>query len=277
MDKFFEWISNNSFAAAILIASFGVLIFSIVLIYLIAFFQGREISFWPPKIGNKPLGKKNTEPTENPDNKNEHNIISQSDENENIYILKKTGIERVYTNLTDCKNDMVLDFQRATEIRLLLQIGRRELGDGVSSMFFPLSKQKNQPGTRLRVLRAANKTPFLSKTRAERRGRTTYDEWQGELNRLHGIILRLKNIYHVNVEEREHLEPYLWRIFIFDNTAYVSGYLYGSGNDNTAVVYKIKEGENSIYAIFDKYFEYLWKKYEPNTDPESDKHWVNWE
>lgn len=49
MDAFFQWLSSNTLATTILIVAFGV----VVVIYAIAFAQGREISFWPPKIGIK--------------------------------------------------------------------------------------------------------------------------------------------------------------------------------------------------------------------------------
>lgn len=50
MVEFIKWLSNNSVATGALIVVFGIVVF----IYLFAFFQGREISFWPPKIGAKP-------------------------------------------------------------------------------------------------------------------------------------------------------------------------------------------------------------------------------
>lgn len=54
MDQFFIWLSNNPFAANILVTLLGVLVASVVIMYLVAFFQGREISFWPPRFGKKP-------------------------------------------------------------------------------------------------------------------------------------------------------------------------------------------------------------------------------
>lgn len=53
MDELFKWLAGNTFASNIFIISFGIVIISISLTYLVAFFQGREISFWPPKIGAK--------------------------------------------------------------------------------------------------------------------------------------------------------------------------------------------------------------------------------
>ena len=49
MDAFFQWLSSSMIATAILVFSFGIF----VVIFTVAFFQGREISFWPPKIGPK--------------------------------------------------------------------------------------------------------------------------------------------------------------------------------------------------------------------------------
>lgn len=59
MSAFFDWLSKNPTATNILIWSFVILVISVAIIYLVAFFQGREISFWPPKIGQKP-GSKNS-------------------------------------------------------------------------------------------------------------------------------------------------------------------------------------------------------------------------
>jgi len=59
MDKFFSWLSQNPIATNTLIIAFGVLVSSLVLIYTVAFFQGRSVSFWPPKIGEKPPREKN--------------------------------------------------------------------------------------------------------------------------------------------------------------------------------------------------------------------------
>ncbi len=49
MDAFFQWLSGNIIATTTFMFAIGVF----VLIFAIAFVQGREISFWPPKIGPK--------------------------------------------------------------------------------------------------------------------------------------------------------------------------------------------------------------------------------
>ena len=46
----FDWLAANPIPGAILLVTLGV-----VLLYLVAFFQGREISFWPPRLSGKPV------------------------------------------------------------------------------------------------------------------------------------------------------------------------------------------------------------------------------
>ena len=53
MADFFLWLSSNSIAATILVIAFGTLIIAVIVIFVVAFLQGREIAFWPPKVGMK--------------------------------------------------------------------------------------------------------------------------------------------------------------------------------------------------------------------------------
>lgn len=55
MKDFLEWLSSNEQILIAIEVSLIALAVSISLIYLIAFFQGRPISFWPPKIGRKSM------------------------------------------------------------------------------------------------------------------------------------------------------------------------------------------------------------------------------
>ena len=50
MNELFKWLSANPVATTTFIVAF-----SVMLTYLLAFFQGREISLWPPRIGGKPI------------------------------------------------------------------------------------------------------------------------------------------------------------------------------------------------------------------------------
>ncbi len=178
---------------------------------------------------------------------------------------ESTGIIAVYENLDMCAQDMQNEFEKAKNVRLLLQIGRRELGDGKSSLFWSGSKLKTKPDEKIQVLRASAKSPFLSEERARKRGGTTVTRWRKHLQDLHDEIVYLHDDCHVQIEEEEHCEPFLWRIFLFDDIAYVSGYIFRREVDSKCVVYKFRQGGNSLYSVFDKYFRYLWLKYSPTS------------
>lgn len=193
------------------------------------------------------------------------------------YMNEKTGIVKVFKNLEDCEEEMRTDFKKARDVRLLLQVGRRELGGHERSFFWNLAKERNQPGTSIRVLRAAEYSPFLSEERAKQR-KNLYTEWQFYIHQLTNTIRLLRDSYHVQIEEREHCEPFLWRIFIFDDIAYVSAYLYPRDNDKITVVYRLRKGETSLFTVFSKYFDYLWIKYDSTTiGQDTVQKWVTWE
>jgi hypothetical protein len=54
MADFFSWLTGGSLSAIIFIVLASCFLASVFLIYTIAFLQGREVSFWPPKIGKRP-------------------------------------------------------------------------------------------------------------------------------------------------------------------------------------------------------------------------------
>ena len=175
------------------------------------------------------------------------------------YMEERTGIAEVFNNLESCKTDMQAEFKKANNIRLLLQIGRREIGESDASYFGVLAREKNQPNAKIRVLRASKESPFMSEERAKVRG-ANIRRWREDIRRLANEIDILRDELGIKIEDREHSEPFLWRIFLFDDVAYISAYLHQSDNDQKAVVYKLIKSEKSLYAIFDKYFEYLWAK-----------------
>lgn len=70
MNEILEWLSYNPIITTVLVVSFVIAFAAVVLIYLVAFFQGREISLWPPRIGPKPVAEDDKESVQNPDSDN---------------------------------------------------------------------------------------------------------------------------------------------------------------------------------------------------------------
>jgi serine/threonine-protein kinase len=54
MSEFLKWLSAHPAAAATVVGSFGIVTLAVTSMYVVAFVQGRSVSFWPPKIGPKP-------------------------------------------------------------------------------------------------------------------------------------------------------------------------------------------------------------------------------
>jgi hypothetical protein len=54
MNEFFKWLASNPIVGNILVFTLVAAIAIFVTMYVIAFFQDREIVLWPPKIGPKP-------------------------------------------------------------------------------------------------------------------------------------------------------------------------------------------------------------------------------
>jgi eukaryotic-like serine/threonine-protein kinase len=84
MDKIVDLLNQNSLVAI----AFIIVVIAVVLMFVIAFFQGRAIEFWPPKIGEKPKSanlpkdavvseKHDHHPSKNVDDRNVYSPSSQ--------------------------------------------------------------------------------------------------------------------------------------------------------------------------------------------------------
>src|SRR4029078_604174 len=78
------------------------------------------------------------------------------------------------------------------------------------------------------------------------------------------------------LKSRQHKEGYMWRLFIFEEVAYVQPYLYSKNNSDHAPVLKLsrytlssekKQEENlsSLYKVFLNYFDFKWDECRPDT------------
>ena len=195
------------------------------------------------------------------------------------YLEENLGIVKAYPCLESAGPDMQEDMEKSTISALLLQIGRKELGATTESFFYEILRDSEQPGRKVRILHASLDSPFLSRQRAQYRGSPEkFGEWQAGVKNVREHIKVLQELGRCKIVSREHKEPFLWRIFIFDDVVYVSAYIHPRKNDALATVYKIKKGKpNSLYSVFCKYFEYLWRKYDPESTmiSEEDK-WKDW-
>ena len=57
MNDIFKTVFSNSAALAVFLAAASLLVLAVITIYVVAFVQGRSVSFWPPRVGPKPLAQ----------------------------------------------------------------------------------------------------------------------------------------------------------------------------------------------------------------------------
>jgi serine/threonine protein kinase len=128
MSDFFKLLSSNPLVANVLLVILSIVITVLSSIYLIAFIQGREISFWPPKIGQR-LGRTKEQSKPNISSAIDqslsspsfaYNEISQGSTEKSIDILSSARYSLVKKNLVG-STDRGLDIDSLSILELLAQ------------------------------------------------------------------------------------------------------------------------------------------------------------
>lgn len=168
------------------------------------------------------------------------------------------GLTMRYESFNSAKDDITKAFEKATNTRILLQLGRGIIG-GNNSLLFELAK--NIPnGSNIKLLYADKDSKHLSSSVAKTRAPSVLVEWESAINYTEGSIDTLKAT-KIAIEARKHTEPYLWRLFFFDNDLFVVPYVSTRNNEQYAKVYRYEKNENlSLFKVYENYFEDLWDK-----------------
>ena len=156
MSEFFKWLSSNSIAANTLIIAFGALITSVNLIFVIAFFQGREVTFWPPKVGTRSndikRSGKDREYQRNLDVSHEldEKLSSLANElvdmrarfafEEQVIVALPRDVVREISKLFSTRDDAVLEGDKRKFIET--QLEEKEIPDGASRGYINIQKLK---------------------------------------------------------------------------------------------------------------------------------------
>lgn len=180
------------------------------------------------------------------------------------FMEEKMGLVEVYKNLHQAGKDMQKDFKQARTTKLLLQLGRYEY-TGRLSFLYEATKNKIGNDISIKVLYASSKSPHLSQGRAKLLGKK-HLEWQKNIQHLGDSLTVLRDNYSINIDVRQHCEPFFWKIYVFDDVAYFSPYFFSTKNNDVAPVYKYKFGECSLYKVLNEYFDNLWDFHAPQED-----------
>jgi hypothetical protein len=146
---------------------------------------------------------------------------------------------------------------------------------GRKSYYEFIADAKLPKDAEVKILHALHSSPYLSEKNAKQRG-SRFDEWQAHLDHAKSILNALSNRADINLKSRQHCEAYTWRMFIFDDYAYIQPYLYAKDNSENAPVLKISRifttsddaivNPHSLYHVFSYYFDTKWNENRPNAD-----------
>ena len=200
-----------------------------------------------------------------------------------LYLLKKsfknygwkeirehTGIVAVFRGFDECENEILEALETCKNSRIFLQIGTSVLS-GADTIYERLDEINWSSSTNLKLMFASEDSEYLSEAVAHKRS-STRARWLEDLRRARRQLDLLKHKVGDHLEYRQHREPFLWRLFVFDNSAYIQPYLFGSGNSKRANVIKVvRESsttlshEQSLYELASRYFDDIWDRNPPTT------------
>jgi hypothetical protein len=202
----------------------------------------------------------------------ESEIRKNLDESFRKELESKTGIVKIFDNFRECEAEILGHVETSSTVRVFLQIGKTVLGGTTS--FYDYLGRIILPTGKVRVLHASLESPYLSERIAYERD-SDYKEWKVDLDHATHKIENLMERKDSTLKSRQHKEGYMWRLFIFDEIAYVQPYLYSKSNSELAPVLKLskfvlssekkEENTSSLYKVFLNYFDFKWDEYRPDT------------
>lgn len=191
-------------------------------------------------------------------------------------LFSKSGIVQIYDNFDECEDEILSTIEKSESTKIFIQIGKTVLG-GTTNLYDFIAGKNLTHSKEIKILHAGRDNPYLSEKVAVQR-KSSYHEWNTDLQYAENKVNVIKRNNQVNLESRKHQEGYYWRIFIFDDVAYVQPYLYKRKNSSQAPVYKLtsnseqKTNNNSLYHLFDKYFDTKWEECQPSNLIELNKY-----
>ncbi len=232
MGEFFNWLSSNPIITIVFLVIIGIAVSAVVIIYFVAFFQGRSISFWPPKIGEE--------------------LSKESD------LLEKQGISKVLLTQTGIV-DILKNAQQADDIGLE-EVTKSYWFMGISSQYaytqVRFRERLSERGRQCRFLLLNPDSSYI-KTVEEREGAQIKQN----------ILTTIENIKEIrqrsnpNIEVRLYDELPIFRLVIVNEAkCFVSYYSTRRGVANPQLIFEDTKNDTSFYTPFLNLFLWYWEK-----------------
>ncbi len=185
-------------------------------------------------------------------------------------LVRGVGLMEVYNNFNECQDEILLKVRESQRIKIFVQMGKSVLS-GAAIIYKAL--ERSRPDADIKILHAGTQNPYLSERVALGRN-SNYREWREDIGYAVRTGSRLQSRLGGRMELRVHSEGYLWRLFIFDDDAFLQPYQYGSENTGRAPVLRLsriisgEQGQtdvnpNSLYRLVETYFDLKWEECAP--------------
>lgn len=171
----------------------------------------------------------------------------------------ETGIIKIYKNFNECEIEILKQIKKSNSSKIFIYVGKTMLS-GRGELFSLLREIKFPKDKSIKVLHASKKNEYFSESKAENRYSKSNNIWTIELKNNEEKAKELQMFFKDKLEFRQHKEGFYWRIFLFDEVAYVQPYLYESKNEARAPVYKLINNKTSMYQVFNNYFDNKWNE-----------------
>ena len=240
MGDFFNWLSTNPIATITLIILFGIVITSTTLIYVVAFIQGREIVFWPPKIGER----HNKSHTKNLEKEFEKGQQQGFLNNHDLYLNRKEVHwpqynEKVSRRFWACGTSLIGVFER--------ELIRKYFNNGVRD---------------IKILLPNTDNPYLSYEQLEKYNRVESGLVGNQVDLAKVAFEMFETITLSGMEKSEFLKKYSGIMFsnitIFDDDAFISFYDYRGIGDSNFTLHFDRNLNKIGYDLVESEFLRMW-------------------
>lgn len=266
MTDLFAWLLSDSLISVVVAAGLGLLLLTIIVLYVVSFIQGREISFWPPKVSSKPETARTSQ------KQISHAALKNSDPAHVGPKLLPTetrswtlgeDLFAEFSGWSSCNSAIVEKIKTSNEVRIM-KIKGRDLYKELAFRNAIMERTEKRKFTR--VLLQAPYSSYIDETISREFKWKSLDSYLQDLQ--NSLQILSDTISSPNEIIRLYTFPTLLKVYIFDDEVFVSSYT-GSIESQThkedvnVWSLSISKDPTGLAQFIKRYFDALWDESQP--------------
>ena len=170
------------------------------------------------------------------------------------------GADRIFPSYVEAEPEIFKSFQKTNgPIRLLLYVASQNVG--IKGPILDLIDESSKRGVEVKVLHASPSSPTFSRERIELLGKD-HTRIQNTIEFVSAELGRFSES-GATVFRRGHDLPFVWRLYIFPEHAYVMPYFADKDATVKSPVVRFHNSNMSMYSSFIELYEYIWRIMSP--------------